>query len=88
MRLMFKKSAMRELLKLQKGQPAKASDIWEAIARIAAAPSAANNNIKPLKGIEGGYRVRAGDWRVSYLLDRRADVLEVFEIAPRGGAYR
>jgi mRNA interferase RelE/StbE len=84
----FKKSAVRELLRLQKGQPAKAADIRQAVARVAADPNAAHNNIKPLTGIESGYRIRVGDWRVSYTLDRQAGVLEVFETSPRGGAYR
>jgi len=69
-------------------QPAKAADIRAAIARVAADPSAANNNLRPLKGVPHGFRLRVGDWRVSYTLDRGADSIDVFEIAPRGGAYR
>jgi mRNA interferase RelE/StbE len=69
-------------------QRAKAEDILAALERIAVDPFARNNNIKPLRGIPDGYRVRVGDWRVSYTLDHRADVIDVFEIAPRGGAYR
>ena len=73
---------------LMRMQPAKARDILEAVERIAGDPAAPNNNIKPLRGVRDGYRVRVGDWRVSYLLDRAQDTLEVFEVAPRGGAYR
>lgn len=69
-------------------QRAKADDIFEALDRIAADPFARNNNVKPLKGVPNGYRVRVGDWRVSYIFDRHANVIEVFEVAPRGGAYR
>ena len=69
-------------------QRAKAEDILAAIDRIAADPFARNNNVRPLRGVPDGYRVRVGDWRVSYTLDRGADVIQVFEIAPRGGAYR
>jgi mRNA-degrading endonuclease RelE of RelBE toxin-antitoxin system len=51
-------------------------------------PFQPDNNVTPLTGIAGGYRRRFGDWRVSYLIDRRQRVIEVFEVAPRGGAYR
>ena len=51
-------------------------------------PFRRDRNVKPLRGIIGGYRRRFGDWRVSYQIDQRARVIEVFEVAPRGGAYR
>jgi len=73
---------------LRRMQPAKAKDITTAIDRIAADPSAPNNNVRPLKGLSNGFRVRVGDWRVSYSIDREARVIDVFEVAPRGGAYR
>ncbi|HML10877.1 MAG TPA: type II toxin-antitoxin system RelE/ParE family toxin [Stellaceae bacterium] len=73
---------------LRSMQPAKAVDIRAAIARIAIDPFAPNNNIRPLRGVPNGYRVRVGDWRASYTIDRQANVIEVFEVAPRGGAYR
>ena len=69
-------------------QPAKAKDIREAVDKVAADPTVPNNNLRPLKGVPNGFRIRVGDWRVSYTLDRQADVIRVFEIAPRGGAYR
>jgi mRNA interferase RelE/StbE len=73
---------------LRRVQPAKAGDITGAVERIAADPSAPNHNVKPLRGISNGFRVRVGDWRVSYTIDREARVIDVFEVAPRGGAYR
>ena len=69
-------------------QPAKARDIREAIDEIAADPGAQNNNIRALRGVPNGFRIRVGDWRVSYTLDHWAGVMNVFEIAPRGGGYR
>jgi mRNA interferase RelE/StbE len=69
-------------------QPAKAKDIREAIDKVAADPTAPNNNLRPLKGVPNGFRIRVGDWRVSFTLDRQGGVMSVFEIAPRGGAYR
>jgi mRNA-degrading endonuclease RelE of RelBE toxin-antitoxin system len=67
-------------------QPAKTKDIRQALTRVAADPSARNPNLRPLKGVPNGVRIRVGDWRVSYTLG--AGALDVFEIAPRGGAYR
>ena len=68
--------------------PAKAADIREAMARVAADPLAPNPNLRPLRGVPNGFRIRVGDWRISYTLDRASDVMDVFEIATRGGAYR
>lgn len=73
---------------LSRMQPAKARDIRQALARVAADPSAPNPNLRPLKGVPNGFRIRVGDWRVSYTVDHTARVIDVFEIAPRGGAYR
>jgi mRNA interferase RelE/StbE len=73
---------------LTRMQPAKAKDIREAIDKVAADPTAPNNNLRALKGVPNGFRVRVGDWRVSHTLDRQAGAMNVFEIAPRGGAYR
>jgi mRNA interferase RelE/StbE len=79
----------RDPLKTLRGiQRAKAKDIMAAVERVAADPSAPNNNLRPLKGIPNGFRIRVGDWRVSYTIDREAQVIDVFEVAPRGGAYR
>ena len=73
---------------LARMQPAKAKDIREAIDKVATDPTAPNNNLLVLKGVPNGFRIRVGDWRVSYTLDRQAGVMSIFEIAPRGGAYR
>jgi mRNA-degrading endonuclease RelE of RelBE toxin-antitoxin system len=73
---------------LRRMQRAKAADIIGAIARIAADPSVPNNNLRPLKGVPNGFRARIGDWRASFTFDRAAGVIDVYEIAPRGGAYR
>jgi len=40
-------------------------------------PSAPNNNVKKLAGVEG-YRLRVGDWRVVYLL--RHEILTVLVV--------
>jgi len=85
MRIVIARDARKVLSRMQ---PAKARDIRQAIARVAADPSARNPNLRPLKGVQNGFRIRVGDWRVSYTFDREAQAIDVFEVAPRGGAYR
>jgi len=83
MQVTFKKSAIKALRSMQ---PKKADDIRAAIAEFASAPARQDNNVTALVGIEGGARIRVGDWRVSVIVSE--DAIEVFEIAARGSAYR
>ena len=70
-------------------QPKRAASIRDKCREIATSPPPAkHSNLVPLAGVPNGYRVRFGDWRVSFTIDLEADVLEVFEVAARGGAYR
>ena len=49
-------------------------------------PASLANNVKMLMGeFDGLIRLRVGDWRI--IMDDRGNVLLVFEIKPRGGAY-
>src|ERR1700730_13493799 len=64
-RIVIAREAGRVLARMQ---PAKAKDIREAIDKVAADPTAPNNNLRPLKGVPNGFRIRVGDWRVSYTL--------------------
>jgi mRNA interferase RelE/StbE len=41
-----------------------------------------------LTGYENLYRVRVGDWRISYAVEDDQLIVLILEIAPRGGAYR
>jgi mRNA-degrading endonuclease RelE of RelBE toxin-antitoxin system len=66
----------------------KAGQIMHWLDALCADPFAPDNNIKPLTGVADGYRRRFGDWRVSYRVDRAARIVEVFEVEPRGSAYR
>jgi mRNA-degrading endonuclease RelE of RelBE toxin-antitoxin system len=85
-RLTWKREALKALLAMQ---PKRAMAIREKCQEIAAAPlPAKHSNLRPLAGVPNGYRVRFGDWRVSFTVDPETDVMEVFEVAPRGGAYR
>jgi hypothetical protein len=46
---------------LARMQPAKAKDIREAVDKVAADPTAPNNNLRPLKRVPNGFRIRVGD---------------------------
>jgi mRNA-degrading endonuclease RelE of RelBE toxin-antitoxin system len=85
--LTWKGDALKALLAMQ---PKRAAAIREKCLEIAAAPPppSTHANLRPLAGVPNGFRVRFGDWRVSVTIDREADVMEVFEVAPRGGADR
>lgn len=41
-------------------------------------------DVKKLKGYEGTYRIRIGDWRILYEFRKAEDAIVVFEIGPRG----
>ena len=43
---------------------------------------------KKLQGYENLYRVRVGNWRISYAVEDDKLIVLVIEIAPRGRAYR
>ena len=43
---------------------------------------------KKLVGYRDLYRVRVGDWRVTYAIKDAELIVLVVEVAPRGGAYR
>ena len=69
--------------------PAKrAARILEVLEMIAADPFTSHRNVKPIKGVEGAFRCRFGNWRLLYHVDTEARVLTVLNIRPRGGAYR
>lgn len=86
-RLTWKHNALKNLMRMQ---PKRAVAIREKCQEIAAAPppTGQHSNLRSLAGVPNGYRVRFGDWRVSFTIDRETDVMEVFEVASRGGAYR
>jgi mRNA interferase RelE/StbE len=85
MEIAYRKTAMKRLLRMQ---PKRANLIRKALEAVAAEPSGSHSNLKPLTGVPGGFRIRIGDWRISFLLDFDAERIDVFEIEPRGGAYR
>ncbi|MCH8290889.1 type II toxin-antitoxin system RelE/ParE family toxin [Candidatus Poribacteria bacterium] len=39
-------------------------------------------------GYENLYRIRVGEWRISYAIEDDKLIILILEIAPRGSAYR
>jgi mRNA interferase RelE/StbE len=85
MKLDFTKSAARAMAALPSKDRAA---LYSRMNRIAAAPFASHPDVKPMVGMPGFYRVRQGDWRAVYRLDRGIDVMMVERVAKRGEVYR
>jgi mRNA interferase RelE/StbE len=48
-----------------------------------------HENVRALTGeLKGDYRLRVGDWRIMFTLDRERKVIYVYAILPRGEAYQ
>jgi mRNA-degrading endonuclease RelE of RelBE toxin-antitoxin system len=83
--LLFEKQAARRLLDL----PMKARlSLIKRLERIAERPFARHASVKPLTGHPDTFRLRQGEWRAIYVVDRKADQMRVTRIAPRGEVYR
>lgn len=66
---------------------ATAALLREKLSLIAEDPFAPHLDIKKLQG-RSGYRLRVGEWRVIYEVQKTELVVIVMKIAPRGEAYR
>jgi mRNA interferase RelE/StbE len=86
MRLVIERAAMRRLGDLPK--PARAALLGR-LRLIAADPFAKHANVERYKGAErGSFRLRQGQWRAIYQIDRAAQEIRVQTIDTRGGVYR
>ena len=61
--------------------------IREKLEMIAADPYADHPNAKKLQGREG-YRLRVGDWRVIYRIQREQLMIMVLKVASHGEVYK
>lgn len=81
--LEYSKQAVRALTRMS---ATTAATIRIKLQELEQAPLAARN-VKKLTG-QPGYRLRAGDWRVLYLLDNGRLIVYAAEIGARGGVYK
>jgi mRNA interferase RelE/StbE len=83
-RITYTTQAAKALLRMPRNT---ANLIREKLAQIANDPFASNPNAKKLQS-RSGYRLRVGDWRVIYEINKDQIVIIVMKIAPRGEVYR
>jgi mRNA-degrading endonuclease RelE of RelBE toxin-antitoxin system len=86
MRLVVERAALRRLGDLR--QPARAA-LLRRLRIIAADPFAKHANVERYKGAgPNRFRLRQGQWRVIYAVDREAQEMRVQVIETRGSVYR
>jgi mRNA interferase RelE/StbE len=78
----YSKDALRTL----KGLPASVRQlIVSKIEVYAENPKALGNNLKPLKGRKGEFRLRVGDWHV--IMTDNGAIVAIIKIGPRSSVY-
>lgn len=85
MKLVIDRRAQRRLLQMP---PKARAALLQRLKAVADDPFASHANVMPLRGEPSAYRLRQGDWRALYRLDRAAQELRVYVIESRGRAYR
>lgn len=86
MRLVIERAAMRRLGELS--EPARAA-LLRRLKLIAANPFAKHANVERYKGAgPDRFRLRQGQWRAIYEIDREAQEMRVQVIETRGSVYR
>ena len=83
-KITYTTQAAKSLLKMPRNT---ANLIREKLTQIANDPFASIPNAKKLQG-RPGYRLRIGDWRVIYEINKDQVVIIVMKIATRGEVYR
>ena len=71
---------------LSRMDPRIAKRIRSKILALARDPTAPNNNLKKLAGVDG-YRLRVGDWRVIYTLRHQEMTVVVIKVGHRSEVY-
>lgn len=85
MRLIFEKQATKALRRM----PRKTAEAIRAgLDAIAAVPFAHHANVERIEGAEDAFRLRHGDWRAVYRVDRAAETVAVERIGHRSEVYR
>jgi mRNA interferase RelE/StbE len=85
MKLVLTRAAQRGLARISQKMRAALVERLEAIAEQ---PFAVHRNVERIKGERDAFRLRQGDWRAKYRIDREADEMRVLVVEPRGSVYR
>jgi len=83
-KIVYATQAAKSLLRMPRNT---ANLIREKLEQVAVDPVASIPNARKLQG-RPGYRLRVGDWRVIYEINKDQVVIIVLKIAPRGEVYR
>ena len=83
--LVFDKAALKVLWKMQ---PKAFSSMMDRLEAIAADPLKPHPNVTAMQGMPNVFRLRQGDWRAVYEVDRKAGVMRVMKVGQRGKVYR
>ncbi len=81
MEIVWRKAAAKKLRQLT---PKRRKAINAIMKHIAEDPFGRHPQAMPLKGSPDGFRLRYGDWRVLYKVDREAEVVVVAQVRHRG----
>lgn len=83
-KLVFLKQPRKKLLSLSKKV---AKSIMRKMENVAKDPFKKNNNAEKLQGVDG-FRLRRGDWRIIYKVEKEIITVVVVKIESRGEAYK
>lgn len=84
MELLWSRAAIKDLRRMPRPV---AEAFRAALQEIAAEPFGKHPNVTALQGFKDGFRLRRGDWRAVYRLDRDQKALIVERVRPRGDVY-
>jgi mRNA interferase RelE/StbE len=85
MELAYTKEAIKALKRVQ---PKVSRTLREALAKIATDPFATHPNALPMEGTKSGFRLRHGDWKALYVVDRAKQMMTIVDVKSRGEAYK
>jgi mRNA-degrading endonuclease RelE of RelBE toxin-antitoxin system len=85
MRLVLTRAAQRGLGRIS---PKLRAALIERLEAIAEQPFAKHRNVERIKGERAAFRLRQGDWRAKYRIDRKTGEMRVLVVEPRGSVYR
>lgn len=82
--VIYRKRALKGLARMPAALRERAR---EALALLAANPDRHGLDVRSLQGRDG-FRLRIGDWRLLYQVDRGRLIILVVEVGPRGEVYK
>jgi mRNA interferase RelE/StbE len=83
-KLLFLKQPRKKLISLSKRV---SKSIIKKMEEVAKDPFKKNNNVEKLQGVDG-FRLRHGDWRIIYKVEKEIVTVVVVKIETRGEVYK